>query len=114
MANQRRIVQRTPTRKAIWAKYGGRCAYCGRELRLRGYWQRDHVVPLVRYRGVRFSFAGRNGCVNPEAHTPTNIVAACVLCNKDKGSLDLETWRASLKWLGPRPLKFWFERYIGG
>jgi 5-methylcytosine-specific restriction endonuclease McrA len=43
-----------------------------------------------------------------------NIVAACKKCNTDKGALDLETWRASLKWppLG-KPVVFWFERCKG-
>ena len=82
---------RTPTRKAIAARTGNRCAYCGKLL-TRG-WQRDHVEPLIRYRGVCFSFAGSNGCKHPERHIPENIVAACRPCNKDKGAMDLETWR---------------------
>lgn len=98
------------SRKALFAKYGGRCAYCGRPIALRAM-HRDHVVPLRRYKGVRYSFSGRHGCVNPEAHNAANIVACCRSCNLDKGALDLATWRASLKWppLG-RPVVFWFEK----
>ena len=83
---------RTPTRKTIAAKTNNRCAYCGKPL-TRG-WQRDHVEPLIRHRGVRFSFAGSNGCKHPERHTAANIVAACRPCNKAKGAMDLETYRA--------------------
>lgn len=97
------------SRKALYEKYGGRCAYCSRPLPRRG-WHRDHKEPLVRFRGVRYSFAGRNGCKNPEAHSDKNLVPACARCNKDKGSMDLETWRASLKWPGwPNGVEFWFE-----
>jgi 5-methylcytosine-specific restriction endonuclease McrA len=100
---------RIPGRKAIAAKTSGKCAYCATSLK--PGWQRDHVEPLVRHRGVRFSFGGRNGCKNPSAHRASNIVAACARCNKDKGSMDLETWRASLRWPGWRNgIVFYFER----
>ena len=99
------------SRRALYAKYGGRCAYCGEQLPKHG-WHRDHVAPIIRYRGVRYSFSGRNGCKNPELHTVENIVAACAACNLDKGNMDLETWRGSLRWLGwQRGIVFWFERY---
>lgn len=102
------------SRKALFAKYGGRCAYCGRPITLRAM-HRDHVVPLRRYKGVRYSFSGRHGCVNPDAHNAANIVACCRSCNLDKGALDLDTWRCSLRWVGWRDgLVFWFERYGAG
>ncbi len=99
--------KRIVTRKALWAKTQGRCAYCGKPLPRRG-WHRDHVEPLVRYKGARWSFSGANGCVNPAAHRAANIVAACQKCNLDKGSKTLEAWRASLLWA--RPVVFYFER----
>lgn len=99
------------SRKKLLARYGGRCAYCGVNLPKYG-WQRDHVEPLIRHKGRRYSFSGRYGCKNPEAHRADNIVAACAPCNKDKGAMDLETWRASLRWLGwnTTGVVFWFER----
>ncbi len=98
------------SRKALLAKYDGRCAYCGKRLPPHG-WHRDHIEPLLRYRDARYSFSGRNGCKHPERHEETNIVAACATCNKDKGSMDLETWRGALRWLGWRNgIVFWFER----
>lgn len=74
--------------------------------------RRDHVVPLVRFRGARFSFGGRNGCVNPENHNLDNIVPACDGCNTSKGSMDLETWRGSLRWFGwnTEGVTFYFEK----
>lgn len=97
------------SRKKLHAKYGGCCAYCGRPLGRS--WHRDHVEPLIRHRGERYTFSGRNGCKNPENHNAENIVAACEACNMDKGNLDLETWRHSLKWIGSKPVVFWFEKY---
>lgn len=99
------------SRKKVYAKYGGRCAYCGIALPKYG-WDRDHVAPIVRYKGQRYSFSGRYGCKYPENHNIDNIVACCKPCNKDKGSMDLETWRGSLRWLGwQRGIVFWMERY---
>lgn len=99
------------SRKALYARYGGRCAYCGVPLPKRG-WQRDHVQPLVRYKNVRWSFSGRNGCKYPERHRADNIVACCAPCNDSKGAMDLETWRGALRWIGwQRGIKFHFETY---
>lgn len=99
------------SRKNLFAKYGGRCAYCGHVLPQRG-WHRDHIEPILRHRGKRWTFSGRNGCSNPAGHRADNIVAACAACNLDKGNMDLETWRGSLRWLGwQRGIVFWFERY---
>lgn len=98
-------------RKAVLAKFGGRCAYCGTPLTLRAM-HRDHVEPLVRYKGKRYTFSGRRGCKYPERHNADNVVPACQACNMSKSNLDLETWRGSLRWLGwQRGIVFWFERY---
>lgn len=98
------------SRKKLFNQYGGRCAYCGTALPPRG-WHRDHIEPLIRHKGKRYTFSGRYGCKNPAAHRPDNIVACCVACNKDKANFDLETWRGSLRWIGwQHGIKFWFER----
>jgi 5-methylcytosine-specific restriction endonuclease McrA len=80
------------TRKSILKKTNSRCAYCGTRLTKRNF-QRDHLEPLVRFRGVRYSFSGSTGCKFPQNHNLANIVPACRACNRDKGSMDLETWR---------------------
>ena len=98
------------SKKKILAKTQGRCAYCGKALTLRTM-RRDHVEPIVRFRNVRWTFSGRYGCKHPERHTLANIMAACDKCNTDKGPFDLETWRASLKWLPlGQSVVFYFER----
>jgi 5-methylcytosine-specific restriction endonuclease McrA len=98
------------SKKRVLARYGSKCAYCGRKLTIRTL-RRDHVEPLCRYRNVRWTFSGRYGCKHPERHNLDNIVPACQQCNDSKSSLDLETWRASLKWppLG-KPVVFYFEK----
>jgi len=99
------------SRKKLLEKQGSKCAYCGRSITLRTM-HRDHVIPIRRYKGVRYSFSGRHGCVNPGAHNADNIVAACKDCNMSKGALDVETWRASLRWLPlGKPIIFHFEKY---
>lgn len=46
---------------AILARFGGRCAYCGRS----GRQTQDHVLPLTR----------------GGAHSASNVVPACKSCN---------------------------------
>jgi 5-methylcytosine-specific restriction endonuclease McrA len=100
----------TPSRKSLFAKYGGRCAYCGKPLPKN--FHRDHKEPIIRFKNVRYTFSGRNGCKHPANHKADNLVAACAHCNLDKGNMDLATWRGSLRWLGwQNGIVFWFERY---
>ena len=101
------IVRRT----SLWHLFGGKCAYCGKDLPKRGY-HRDHKEPIVRFKGVRYAFSGRNGCKYPENHNKANIVPACKECNLSKGNCDLETWRGSLRWPGWRDgIVFEFEKW---
>lgn len=58
---------------ALCRRFGGCCAYCGREAKL----TMDHVVPLCR--------GGR--------HALGNILPACAWCNASKGRLLLVEWR---------------------
>jgi 5-methylcytosine-specific restriction endonuclease McrA len=95
------------TRKVILAKTHGKCAYCGTRLTKRNF-QRDHLEPLVRFRGVRYSFSGSTGCKYPQNHNLANIVPACRACNKAKGAMDLETYRA----IEPGRV-FYFEKHPG-
>jgi 5-methylcytosine-specific restriction endonuclease McrA len=70
------------TRRAVFARDGGRCAYCGGQAA-----SIDHVVP--RSRGGR--------------HTWDNVVAACHRCNRtkaDRSPADLG-WR--LRWQPAQP-----------
>jgi len=100
------------SKKRVLAKTGSRCAYCGGALTLRTM-QRDHIAPLCRYRNVRWTFSGRFGCKYPANHRLDNIIACCKPCNMSKGSMDLSTWRASLKWPGWKTgIVFYFEKQV--
>lgn len=74
-------------REQVFAKFGGRCAYCGAELG-RG-WHADHVKPIIRASATRAYYAAR--------HALDNIFPACAPCNRDKGGHDLEGWRRSFE-----------------
>lgn len=74
-------------RKAVFEKFGGRCAYCGELLPEKG-WHIDHKEPCVR------SFKG--GYDNPSALCAENEYPACASCNINKHSMSVEQFRASI------------------
>ena len=96
------------TRRQVLKRTKGRCGYCGRRLTLRTM-QRDHIVPLIRFKNVRWSFSGATGCKYPQNHRIENVVAACRACNKAKSNLDLEIWRGCFE---PGHV-FYFEKCPG-
>ena len=75
-------------REVLWAMFGGRCAYCGRDLPAR--WHADHVEPVVRVEGVM---------LHPQRNRPDNFMPACPPCNIDKHAMTPEAWK---KWLATR------------
>ena len=89
------------TREKVFAKYGGRCAYCGEALK--DGWHIDHMAPLKRYkewngalRGGRGGFAVvGNGF--PERDTLENMLPACASCNINKHELDVEQFRRQIQ-----------------
>ena len=82
MKHERRRI--TKFEKAeVLMKTLGRCAYCGQMLSL-DTMQVDHVIPIA--------LGG--------ADILPNMLAACVGCNKAKGALTVERFRAEVeKWL---------------
>ena len=83
-----RAVQRKISRRALFARDGWRCAYCGTGGRL----TLDHVVP--RSRGGQSVWE--------------NVVTACATCNHRKGNRTLEEARMELRVLprAPAPVLF--------
>jgi 5-methylcytosine-specific restriction endonuclease McrA len=97
------------SRSQVFKRTKGRCGYCS--CKLAKGWQRDHIVPLIRFKNVRYSFSGSTGCKYPQNHNLANIVPACRACNKAKSNLDIETYRGSLRWPGWRSgIVFYFEK----
>ena len=86
------------TREAIYKKYNGRCAYCGREIAIKDM-QIDHLVPQRTY---------REGHINGDMNQEENLMPACRLCNHYKRANRLETFRSYIADI-PRKLR---QNYI--
>lgn len=70
-------------REKVHQKYGGRCAYCGKEIDYKDM-QVDHLIPLEGY-----SQKGTNDF--------DNLMPACRRCNHYKRANSLEGWRQMLE-----------------
>jgi 5-methylcytosine-specific restriction endonuclease McrA len=80
-------------RELVYAKYGGRCAYCGEPIKLEDM-QVDHFLPIGR------------GCTDTELerylpHRGTddidNLMPSCRMCNFYKERTSIEGFRSKLK-----------------
>ncbi|MBL2132733.1 HNH endonuclease, partial [Klebsiella pneumoniae] len=76
-------------RAALRMKFAARCAYCGCELKEKG-WHADHVEPVRRDfdivrapQGSRVTHVARNNgrVFHPERHDLENLFPACSPCN---------------------------------
>ena len=85
---------RKETRHIVYAKYNGRCAYCGQKIEFKDM-QVDHFVPKKGY-----SESGTDDI--------TNLMPACRRCNHYKRANSLETFRRYIQEI-PRKLR---ENYI--
>lgn len=79
-------------REIVYAKFDGKCAYCGFELPMR--WHVDHIDPL--FRGYGSAITGQP-TPYPERHAVENMNPACPTCNISKASYTLEQWRERLE-----------------
>lgn len=68
------------TRKVIYDKYGGRCAYCGKPIEYKDM-QIDHVLSVYN---------------NGEDNSIENLMPACRMCNFYKSTYTIEQFRARL------------------
>ena len=80
------------TRQQVYDKYGGHCAYCGREIEFKDM-QLDHIVPKKAHPlyAIGIEIEGINN------KNPT-----CRRCNHYKRAHSLETFRKMLKTLHDR------------
>lgn len=82
-------------RKAVYEKYGGRCAYCGREITMKSM-QVDHLIPQ---RTNPFS----------DKDDFDNLMPSCRTCNHYKRANTLETFR---RYIEEIPKKLGEREYI--
>lgn len=69
------------TRQAVYQKYNGRCAYCGKPIAYKDM-QVDHFLPLRDWGGE-----------NALSNNISNLMPACRMCNHYKRANGLETFR---------------------
>lgn len=81
-------------RKIVHQKYGGKCAYCGREIAYKDM-QVDHFKPL-------------RGWNESGSNEMTNLMPSCRMCNHYKRANSLETFRSYIEEI-PRKLR---DNYI--
>ena len=82
-------------REAVYNKYDGHCAYCGKELEPKG-WQLDHLIPVQRERFGKY--------LEAQIECFENYMPACRRCNHAKRSYLLENFRKFVEEI-PRKLK---------
>lgn len=87
-------------REAVYNKYDGHCAYCGKELEPKG-WQLDHLIPVQRERFKKYS--------EEEIECFENYVPSCRRCNHYKRAHSLEVFR---KYIEEIPAKLYRDNYI--
>lgn len=86
-------------RMAVYRKYDGHCAYCGREIDYQ-YMQIDHIQPKGHKFNDRDEFINRKENLNP----------SCRRCNHYKRTASLETFRDMLKTLHLRTQKVYINK----
>lgn len=88
----------TKQRRIIFAKYDGKCAYCG--CKLETGWHVDHIEPVVRdlvFVQSRGKYESAPTAGKPENHTLENMNPACPSCNLLKSSMTIEQFRAVIQ-----------------
>ncbi len=75
------------TRKYVYGKYGGRCAYCGEEISYKEL-VIDHFEPKNR---------GMKSTRNKRINDVSNLMPSCNTCNALKANLTIEQFREQIK-----------------
>lgn len=91
-------------REAIYNKYDGHCAYCGKELEYKDM-QVDHIIP--QRRGT--AKAGKGRVSIDVIEDPSNLICSCRSCNHYKRAHSLETFR---RYIEEIPMKLSRDNYI--
>lgn len=89
-------MKRKKHRQRIHDKYGGRCAYCGCELKVKDM-QIDHIHPKRRVYDPEFDIS--------ELDKDDNLNPACRQCNYYKSDFLMEEFREQMQTLHERAMK---------
>jgi 5-methylcytosine-specific restriction endonuclease McrA len=81
----------------VYAKYGGHCAYCGREIAYKDM-QVDHFIP----KDMEFVFISGNVPGMDSVDDIGNLMPSCRSCNHYKRANSLEMFR---RWIAEIPRK---------
>lgn len=87
-------------REAVYCKYNGHCAYCGKELTPKEF-QVDHLIPIQRERFGKYT--------EEQLERFENYLPACRVCNHYKRAHSLETFR---RYIEEIPMKLDRDNYI--
>jgi 5-methylcytosine-specific restriction endonuclease McrA len=88
------------TRLAVYEKFGGHCAYCGKVLEYKDM-QLDHMIPRQRERFKRYT--------EEQIECFENYMPACRRCNHYKRAHTLEYFRQLIEEI---PKKLFRDNYI--
>lgn len=87
-------------REAVYYKYDGHCAYCGKKLVIKDF-QVDHIIPIQRERFGKYT--------QEQLECFENYMPACRRCNHYKRAHSLEVFR---KYIEEIPKKLRDSNYI--
>lgn len=87
-------------REAVYYKYDGHCAYCGKKLTYKEF-QVDHLIPIQRERFGKYT--------EEQIECFANYVPSCRVCNHYKRAHSLETFR---RYIEEIPMKLARDSYI--
>lgn len=117
-------------RQAVYQKYNGHCAYCGKYIEYKDM-QVDHFIP----QSMEFIFAGGEYLGIDSVDNIKNLLPACRRCNHYKRAHSLETFRRYIQEIpdklranyiykigvaygniieNEKPIKFYFEEFDNG
>lgn len=97
---QKRKALTPKLREAVYYKYDGHCAYCGKQLTIKEY-QVDHLIPVQRAQFGKYT--------EEQLERFENYMPACRVCNHYKRAHSLETFR---RYIEEIPTKLDRDSYI--
>lgn len=94
-------------RRFIYGKYGGRCAYCGREIRFKDM-QVDHLKPKAGTRPIGKDILGNY--IFPDLECLENKMPSCRRCNHYKRAHPLKYFRFLIATIHERIQKIYIAK----